>query len=140
MKIVDHLDPWTYWIADQQNSEVKCYIEAFNATFEDFRNTLSDVRSIGFEHEGKPVGGAIIDKNDFFHIAVLPEYYGRIGFVFYKSLKWAFSQSNTLYGLIDYRNERAVSLVTKQKFPVIWNNGTFFLHKMTAENTRYTHG
>lgn len=138
MNITPQIDPKTYWLAERASHTEKAYLDAIGTTYEEFCNRLCAMRSIGFEDNGMPFGGAVIDNDNFFHVAVLPEYYGRWGRLFYKSLKWAFSQSNTLYALVNVDNQRVKGLVDKQQWPIIWSNERFQLYKMTHERTRTT--
>lgn len=136
MRIVNGADPNVYWQAEMSHGFGRWSANTFHRTEEEFCHKLAQKRSIGFEEDGIQFGGCFIDDNDFIHVAVLPSHYGRWGTLYYDMLDWAFSESNTLYALIPRANKKVKQLVTRHRWPVIWEDEFCELYKMTPENTR----
>jgi hypothetical protein len=63
------------------------------------------VPSVGFELDGKPIGGVMFCGNAA-HIEVLPEYHGRWGLLWPSVIKWVFSLKDPILVDIDRGNEK----------------------------------
>jgi RimJ/RimL family protein N-acetyltransferase len=75
----------------------------------------TDCRSLGFEIDGKSIGGILLLGNEL-HIAILPEYFGKWGLLWKHAVKWVFAQTQTVYGYIPTWNTRCIRFAEKARW------------------------
>ncbi|HEX8956728.1 MAG TPA: GNAT family N-acetyltransferase [Burkholderiaceae bacterium] len=104
-------------------------------TREVFRETFAQCLSIGFEADGKPIGGVIFDGK-VPHIAVLPQWRGRWGTLLRPMLAWLFAIKDDFRIHVEYRNAPLRRFVAHCGWPVVDADlhGTF--HRVTPDGAR----
>ena len=86
--------------------------------------------SVGFEIDGIAIGGAIYDGK-YFHIAVLPAYYGRWGRLWQPTLEWLFSVADPVDARIHKTNLRCIRFADHSGFPRIEEDNTWVTYRMS---------
>lgn len=71
--------------------------------------------SVGFEMDGKPIGGLMLDGTSA-HIAVLREYHGRWALLLKPALEWLFSIQPEVIVHVDLRNETCQHFLTRHRW------------------------
>jgi hypothetical protein len=74
--------------------------------------------SIGFELNGKPIGGMLFDGKCV-HLEVLPEYHGRWGLLWPSAIKWMFAQKDPMLIQIERANEKVHRFMRRNNWPVV---------------------
>jgi hypothetical protein len=90
-----------------------------------------NVPSVGFELDGKPIGGIIFDGNAA-HIEVLPEYHGRWGLLWPSALKWVFSLKDPMLVAIDRDNEKCHRFMARNNWPRVKEDEKFVTYEMSS--------
>jgi len=79
-------------------------------TWEAMQARYADCSSIGFELDGRPIGGILLD-GDQAHIAVLPEAHGRWALLLKPALACLFSQRSAVLGCVHPLNHRCIAFM-----------------------------
>ncbi|MGH8782535.1 GNAT family N-acetyltransferase [Paraburkholderia sp.] len=86
--------------------------------------------SIGFEYDGKPIGGMIFDGEEA-HVAVLPEYHGRWALLWESALDWVFSLKQEIDVKVEAFNPTCIAFMERNGWPAIDRDGDFIVFRMT---------
>jgi len=107
LRLMDRADLDVYYEADVLRSSqvVKDVV-----TREVFKAFYEGAASVGFEYDGKPIGGVLFD-GDTAHIAVLPEYHGRWGRLLRPMLAWLYGMKQEIIVRIDDDNVKGLKFV-----------------------------
>lgn len=87
--------------------------------------------TLGFECDGKPIGGLIFDGNAA-HLEVLPEYHGRWGLLWKRALEWIFSHKDPILVKIDIGNEKCVRFMDRNNWPRVAVDAEFITYEMSS--------
>lgn len=102
--ITDHIDHDVMYDAEQVSytPEIR---EIW--TREKYVNRRRGLPALGLAADGKCIGGIYVEHG-FFHVSILPKYYGKCSFIYLHGLKWALSHADPLYAGIMESNERCM--------------------------------
>lgn len=115
MRLTDKADLGVFYEADAGRWDPE-HLRQLGITKEMFIDFYAGCPSVGFEIDGKPVGGIIFDGVQA-HIAVLPEYYGRWALLFKPALEWLFTLKEPIYIDIETENERCLRFMDRNQWP-----------------------
>lgn len=87
--------------------------------------------SLGFECDGKPIGGVLFDGNEA-HLEVLPEYHGRWGILWRSAIKWIFSMKDPIVVRIPAYNEKCHRFMARNNWPRIEEDDEFVTYLMSS--------
>jgi hypothetical protein len=90
--------------------------------------------SVGFELDGKPIGGMIFDGKAT-HLEVLPEYHGRWGLLWPSVLKWMFSLKDPMLVDIDRDNEKCHRFMARNNWRRVKEDEKFVTYEMSSSAT-----
>lgn len=65
---------------------------------------------VGIYRDNKCIGGAYVDSDRYFHIAVLPAHHKRWAFVFQAILEWAWSIAHPFIAMVGVQNYQVKAL------------------------------
>ena len=97
---------------------------------------VKDLPSVGFEIDGSCVGGIVINGNRL-HLSVIPEYYGKWGWLFTPAFKWAFTVSDPLYAYVSRDNEMVLRFIRRHDWRLLAEKGSAMIYELTDLTTRY---
>lgn len=108
VRLTNKVDLEVYFEADVSRFDSE-WIHEQGLSKERFIEYMSNCPSMGFEINGKPVGGAIFNHwVKEVHVAVLPEYQGRWGTLIAPTFKWLFSMHDFFYASVDQGNMKCI--------------------------------
>lgn len=107
-------------------------------TLERFIDFFNACPSIGFEYDGKPIGGMIFDGEEA-HVAVLPDYHGRWALLWEPALDWVFSIKQEIHVKVEAFNDTCIAFMERNGWPAIDRVGDFIVYRMTP-HTRVRKG
>jgi hypothetical protein len=94
--------------------------------------------SIGFEHDGRPIGGILFDGEQA-HIAVLPQYHGHWALLLKPALQWLFRLRREIVVQVDRDNPRAIAFMARHGWPCLHSDGTTLAYRLAPQGgTRKT--
>jgi len=134
MKLLNKTDFSVMYQAELESD--KDLFNMLSLTEEDYVSLASKYPSIGFEIDGKCVGGMFI-RQDHLHLSVLPEYHGRWGFLFTPAFKWAFSVTDPLKAVVSVNNDKIIRFIERHDWKLIDQQGSTLLYLFTDQTTRY---
>jgi hypothetical protein len=134
MKLLDKADFSVIYQAELDSD--KELFNMFSLTEEDYVRLASKYPSIGFEIDGKCVGGMFI-RQDKLHLSVLPEYHGKWGFLFTPAFKWAFSVTDPLKAVVNVSNSKVIRFIERHRWKLIDEQGSTLIYLLTDQTTRY---
>jgi hypothetical protein len=134
MKLLDKADFSVIYKAERESD--KDLFNMFSLTEEDYVGLTSKYPSIGFEIDGKCVGGMFI-RQDKLHLSVLPEYHGKWGFLFTPAFKWAFSVTDPLKAVVSVSNYKVIRFIERHRWKLIDEQGSTLIYLLTDQTTRY---
>lgn len=108
-------------------------LKKHNVTRERCISTLSHCPSVGFECDGKPIGGILFDGQRA-HIAVLPEYYGRWAVLFRPALEWLFSIKEPILVDIQADNERCLRFMDRNQWRRVKETDKVIIYELTRNS------
>lgn len=108
----------------------------FNLTLDEYIKLVSKYPSVGFEIDGRNVGGMFVRKNRI-HLSVQPDYHGKWGWLFTPAFKWAFSVSDPLYAIVSRENEKVLRFIRRHDWKQIDEQGSTVVFELTDMTTRY---
>ena len=117
MKIKGKLNPDIYYQAEIDGVD-SGYFTSSEFSKERYISTLSDLLSVGYEHNGKDIGGAVLVGNKL-HLAVTKQYKGLWASLLKPTLSWAFAIHNPLVVCISTSNCSAIRLLDATSFRFI---------------------
>jgi len=132
MRLTDKADPGLMYDAEVSNWSPE-FLKQAGVTREKVIAFFSSCPSVGFEIDGKQVGGMIFDGKEA-HLAVLPEYQGRWALLFKHALNWLFSIKDPVYVDIQATNEKCIRFMERNQWRRVKENS----EKITFEMTRNT--
>lgn len=105
--ITDYIDHNVMYEAEQVS-----YTPEIRAiwTREHYVSRRRGLPAIGFEVDGKPIGGVYMDHG-FIHISLLPEFHGKWAFAYMRGLEWALSHADPIYASIAASNKKCIRYV-----------------------------
>lgn len=83
-----------------------------HVTLQRFIDAYAHCPSIGFELEGRPIGGILLDGDEA-HIAVLPEAHGQWALLLKPALAWLFSLRPAVMARVDARNHTCLAFMDR---------------------------
>lgn len=89
--------------------------------------------SVGFEIEGKAVGGFLLD-GQVVHLAVLSEYHGRWALLWKPALTWLFSVQDPAFTEIEIDNEKCIRLFERSNFKRVGSADTIVRFELSARH------
>jgi len=110
--------------------------QQFDITESEYVALASKNPSIGFEIDGKCVGGMFIHQ-DKLHLSVLPEYHSRWAFLYTPAFKWAFSIADPLRAIVNINNTKVIRLINRHDYQLIDKQGSTLIYLLTDKTTRY---
>lgn len=134
MKLLNKADFSVIYQAELESD--KDLFNMFSLTEEDYVGLTSKYPSIGFEIDGKCVGGMFI-RQDKLHLSVLPEYHGKWGFLFTPAFKWAFSVTDPLKAVVSVSNNKVLRFIERHRWKLIDEQGSTLIYLLTDQTTRY---
>jgi GNAT superfamily N-acetyltransferase len=103
--------------------------DAIRATFMEW---FSRQQSIGYEADGKPIGGMLFDHQP--HIAVLPEHHGKWTFLFKASLEWLFAIQDPVRTEVEADNKLCIRFMERNGWQRVDVSERFITYEVTARN------
>lgn len=134
MKITDTPDLSVMYQAEKESD--KELFTQISLTQEEYVRLISKYPAIGFEIDGKCIGGIVVRHNKI-HLSVLPEYHGKWGWLFTPAFKWAFSLSDPLYAIVSRDNDKVLRFIRRHDWELIDEQGSTMIFKLTETTTRY---
>lgn len=134
MRLLDSVDFEVMYHAERETD--KSLFDQIKLTCEEYVKLASKYPSIGFEIDGKCVGGMFI-RRDRIHLSVMPEYHGKWGWLFTPAFKWAFSVSDPLYAYVSRDNELVLRFIRRHDWFLIEETGSAMIFELTDLTTRY---
>jgi hypothetical protein len=117
MKITGKLNPDVYYQAEIDGID-SGYFASSEFSKERYIRTLSELPSVGYEHNGEDIGGAVLVGNRL-HLAVSKQYKGLWASLLKPTLSWAFAIHNPLVVCISTSNYLAMRLLDATSFRFI---------------------
>ena len=114
----------------------KDLFKQINLTESDYIRLTKDFPSIGFEIDGKCVGGMIV-RNNRIHLSVLPDYHGKWGWLFTPAFKWAFAVNDPLYAYVSRDNEKVLRFIRRHDWKKVNQIQSTIIFELTDLTTRY---
>jgi len=114
MKLKKKLNPDIYYQAEINGVDLE-YFKASGFSKEKYISTLSCLPSVGYEHNGEDIGGAVLVGNKL-HLAVMNQYKGLWASLLKPTLLWAFEIHNPLIVRISASNSSAIRLLDATSF------------------------
>jgi hypothetical protein len=87
--------------------------------------------SLGFECDGKPIGGIMFDGNAA-HIEVLPEYHGRWGILWRSAIKWVFALKDPILVQVPIENQKCHRFMARNNWPRVNEDEKFVTYQMSS--------
>ena len=87
-------------------------------------SVMQSYRSLGFLYDGKPIGGVMYDGKEA-HMAVLPEYHGRWGFLLKPMMEWLFAIKEPMQASVEISNTHCVRFMDRNKWRRVASNDKY---------------
>lgn len=114
LRLTEKADLGVLYDAEIQNYDPD-WFRSLNFTKEMFLAHYANVHSVGFEIDGKMVGGMLLHERKA-HMAVLPEYHGRWSLLWMPALAWLFSLQDPVFVDVAINNEKCIRLLERSNF------------------------
>ena len=111
-------------------------MEKLGYTQKRFQEVFEKFPSIGFECNGKAIGGMVFDGNQV-HLVVHPDHHGRWAILWKDALRWMFSLKNVFHLQIERHNEKCLRFMDKNNWPRIGADNLFITFEATLEASPY---
>lgn len=134
MRLLDCADFGVMYKAEKESD--KDLFFQFDLTEEEYVRIASKYPSIGFEIDGKSVGGMFVRAGRI-HLSVMPEYHGKWGWLFTPAFKWAFSLSDPLYAYVSRENEKVLRFIRRHDWKQVNEIDSTVIFELTDLTTRY---
>ena len=134
MRLLDRAD-FSVLYQSEREAEKELF-EQFDITESEYITLASKNPSIGFEIDGKCIGGMFINK-DKLHLSVLPDYHGKWGFLFTPAFKWAFSVTDPLRAIVSENNKKVIQFIERHDWQLTDKKGSSLIYLLTDKTTRY---
>ncbi|CAM4121032.1 GNAT family N-acetyltransferase [Paracidovorax anthurii] len=136
LRLTDRADLGVFYDADSLRYGAQGYADA--VTRERFADFYTDCPSIGFEADGKPIGGILFDGEEA-HIAVLPAYHGRWALLLKPALQWLFSLQREITVAVERDNLRCLRFLDRHGWPRSGERDDDILYRLVPQGgTRKT--
>jgi hypothetical protein len=114
MRLIKQLNPEVYLQAEMDGVDSGYFV---SPTFsrQTYLSKLTELPSVGYQHDGKDIGGAVLIGNKL-HLAVTKQHKGLWAFLLKPTLSWAFSHYNPLIVCISSNNYSAIRLLDATSF------------------------
>ncbi|MBN3857564.1 GNAT family N-acetyltransferase [Paraburkholderia sp. Ac-20340] len=89
-----------------------------------------DCPSIGFECDGRAIGGILFD-GETAHIAVLPQYHGHWARLLAPALDWLFALQPVIFAEVEADNAVCLGFMRRNGWPAVARRGHWIVHRMT---------
>jgi len=132
LRLTERVDIDVYYDADSTQYDARTLAVV---TREVFRRFYAGCPSVGFEADGRPIGGVIFD-GDVPHIAVLPEWRGRWGRLMRPMLRWLYGLKPEILIHVDDDNAALCAFVRHCGWPQVGRAPGGAIHRMTPEGGR----
>lgn len=134
MRLLDCAD-FSVIYSIERNTDKELFAN-FDLTEEEYVRLASKNPSIGFEIDGKNVGGMFI-RSQKIHLSVMPEYHGQWGWLFTPAFKWAFSISDPLYAYVSRDNDKVLRFIRRHDWKKVNEIDSTIIFELTDLTTRY---
>ena len=132
LRLTDGVDLDAYYDADAARHDARTLAVV---TREVFRRFYGDSPSVGFEADGRAVGGVIFD-GEVPHIAVLPEWRGRWGPLLRPMLRWLYGLRPEILIRVDAANAPLRDFVRHCGWPEVGRAPGETIHRMAPDAGR----
>lgn len=88
--------------------------------------------SIGFEADGRPIGGILFDGEQA-HIAVLPSHHGRWALLLKPALDWLFSLRDEILVEVERDNTRCLRFLDRHGWPRVAEAGDDVVYRLSRQ-------
>ena len=100
-------DPYVFRLAELQSEAGDLVV---GVPIDEYIKEIERCKTYSIEHSGMCVGGAIM-KDERFHIAVLKDFQGLVGFQIIRAMMWGFSISTPFVAIVHKENKPVMRLV-----------------------------
>lgn len=114
LRLTDKADFGVMYDAEIPNYDPE-WVRSTNISREIFVAHYVNSPSIGFEIDGKMVGGILLHDQTA-HLTVLPEYHGRWALLWKPALAWLFSLQDPVFVHVLKYNEKCIRLLERSNF------------------------
>lgn len=129
LRIVDKLDLEVMYEAERSS-----YNQMFREllTKQIYLAETSGYRAIGFELDGRCIGGAMLCAK-YAHFSVLPEYHGTWTILWPQALEWIFAQRHPAYGPVHVENVKCHHFMRRNNWKIIDTVADFQIYEMDRQ-------
>jgi GNAT superfamily N-acetyltransferase len=132
LRLAPQADLDVFYAADAARYAVSDRAELDVVTREVFIEFYRNCPSIGFEADGRPIGGIIFDGEEA-HIAVLPQYHGRWAALLKPALEWLFSLRDEIVVEIERDNTVCMDFMKRNRWQCLDADDETARFRMTAQ-------
>ncbi|PLZ03607.1 N-acetyltransferase [Burkholderia sp. WAC0059] len=136
LTLADHADLDVFYDADSPRYRGAGEHVLKLVTKERFIRYYRNCPSIGFEFDGKPIGGIIYDGKGA-HIAVLPEYHARWALLLRPALQWLFSIKSEMLVEVEVENAACIEFMKRNGWPALGTTDGWITYRMTQHPRRH---
>lgn len=131
MRLVNRLNPDVYYQAEKDGID-SGYFDSPAFSKETYLSKLSELPSVGYQHDEEDIGGAVLIGNKL-HLAVTKQYKGLWAFLLKPTLSWAFAIRNPLIVCISTSNYLAIRLLDATSFRFIESKDGMNTYEITPK-------
>lgn len=131
MRLVDRLNPDIYYQAEIDGVDSGYFVSP-SFSKENYLSKLSELPSVGYQHDEEDIGGAVLIGNKL-HLAVTKEHKGTWAFLLKPTLSWAFAIHNPLIVCISSHNQSAIRLLDATSFRFIESKDGMNTYEITPK-------
>lgn len=136
LKLTERADLGVLYDADALRPGSGRYAGA--VTRERFAAFYAQCPSIGFEADGRPIGGILFDGEEA-HIAVLPSHHGRWALLLKPALEWLFALRADITVAVEHDNDRCLRFLDRHGWQRVGERGDDVLYRLVPQGgTRKT--
>lgn len=93
----------------------------------------NNLPSIGFECNGKPIGGMVYDGVEV-HIEVLPKYHSRWAVLWPSAMKWLFSIKDPMLVSVERSNEKCHQFILRNNWHVVKETDKVLTYEISSRS------
>ncbi|MFC5474023.1 GNAT family N-acetyltransferase [Paraherbaspirillum soli] len=131
LRLTDKADFGVMYDAEIQMYDPE-WFRSLNFTREMFIAHYANSPSVGFEIDGKMVGGMLLHEKKA-HMAVLPEYHGRWALLWMPTLNWLFSLQDPVSVDVAINNDKCIRFLERSNFKRTGVKGIFVGFELSAK-------
>lgn len=136
LTLTDRADLGVFYDADAHRYGARGYADT--VTRERFAHFYADCPSIGFEDDGRPIGGILFDGEEA-HIAVLPSHHGRWALLLKPALQWLFTLRQDITVAVEQDNARCLRFLDRHGWQRVGERDGDVLYRLVPQGgTRKT--